>query len=204
MTWTRDEEHSRWQPAAKSFEGGLIHSVVFDTDLLESSDYQRILNFGAEAAEVGHTPFRLQIDDKSEEIPTARHLLLRALELGAVWAGSADAGPPVPLDGAILFAPAGSLVPPALRALRPGGTLACAGIYMSDLPSFGYSEHLFGEKVLTSVTANTRRDGRELLEIAAQIPIRARTRSFPLASANEALLRLKQDGIAGSGVLAVS
>jgi DNA gyrase subunit B len=82
LAWTRDEEHSVWQPAAKSYEGGLIHSVVFDSDLLESSDYQHILAFGAEASQIGRTPFRLQIDDRSEAIPTARHLLLRALALG--------------------------------------------------------------------------------------------------------------------------
>jgi DNA gyrase subunit B len=82
LNWSRDEEHSLWQPAAKSYEGGRIHSVVFDSDLLESSDYQHILAFGAEAAEIGRTPFRLQIDDTSQAIPTARHLLLRALALG--------------------------------------------------------------------------------------------------------------------------
>ncbi len=82
LNWSRDEEHSLWQPAAKSYEGGRIHSVVFDSDLLESSDYRHILAFGAEAAEIGRTPFRLQIDDTSEAIPTARHLLLRALALG--------------------------------------------------------------------------------------------------------------------------
>lgn len=126
-----------------------------------------------------------------------------ALALGAVWAGDASELPPVPLDGAILFAPAGELVPPALRALRRGGTLALAGIYLSTIPPLTYEEHLFHEKRLTSVEANTRRDGQELLEEAARIPIRPRRRLFPLADANRALQTLKHDGIAGTGILVV-
>lgn len=123
-----------------------------------------------------------------------------AHELGAVWVGGADEPPPAPLDAAVLFAPAGRLVPAALRALRPGGTLACAGIYMTDIPSIPY-EALFRERTLTSVTANTRVDGEELLAEAAEIPIRLRTTLFPLEEANEALLRLKAGSFAGSGVL---
>ncbi len=126
-----------------------------------------------------------------------------ALELGAVWVGGADAAPPEPLDAAILFAPAGSLVPVALRALAPGGTLVCAGIYVSGIPPLDYARDLFEERTLTSVTANTREDGRELLEVAAEIPIRPRTRVWDLERANEALLRLKEGRFAGSGVLAV-
>jgi propanol-preferring alcohol dehydrogenase len=126
-----------------------------------------------------------------------------ALELGAVWAGAADAAPPEALDAAVLFAPVGSLVPPALRALAPGGTLACAGIYLSDIPVLSYEAHLFEERTLTSVTANTRADGEELLAVAAEIPVRPRTTLFPLDQANEALARLKNDGIRGSGVLVV-
>jgi propanol-preferring alcohol dehydrogenase len=123
--------------------------------------------------------------------------------LGAAWVGGADAEPPVPLDGAVLFAPAGNLVPTALRALAPGGTLACAGIYMTDIPAIRYEEELFRERVLTSVTANTREDGRELLAVAAEIPIRLRTTEFPLEEANEALVNLKRGAFAGSGVLRV-
>ncbi len=133
--------------------------------------------------------------------PAAREL---ALELGAAWAGSADEEPPEALDAAILFAPAGELVPPALAALRPGGTLACAGIYMSDIPRLAYTAHLFEERTLTSVTANTRADGEELLAVAAEIPIRPRTTAFPLERANQALQQLKRDGIRGSGVLEVA
>jgi protein-L-isoaspartate(D-aspartate) O-methyltransferase len=95
-----------------------------------------------------------------------------ALRMGAAWAGSATETPPVPADGAIIFAPAGELVPVALRAVRNGGTVACAGIYMSDIPAMTYGEHLFHEKKLRSVEANTRRDGEGLLAEAAEIPIR--------------------------------
>ncbi len=124
-----------------------------------------------------------------------------ALELGAAWAGETTDGLPVLLDGAILFAPAGELVPPALRALRPGGTLALAGIHLSTIPAMTYAEHLFHEKRLTSVEANTRRDGEELLREAAGIPIRPAVRPFPLEQAAEALVELKADRIAGTAVL---
>lgn len=127
-----------------------------------------------------------------------------ALQLGACWAGEADQAPPAPLDSAILFAPAGELVPVALRALRKGGTLVLAGIYLSPIPAMSYAEHLFHEKRLTSVEANTREDGEELLREAAAIPIRPRTRVFALEEANQALLTLKRDGIKGTGVLLVS
>jgi propanol-preferring alcohol dehydrogenase len=124
-----------------------------------------------------------------------------ARELGAVWTGEAAELPPVPLDSAIVFAPAGELVPPALRALREGGTVALAGIHMSPVPSLEYEPHLFHEKTLTSVEANTRADGEALLAAAATIPIRPRHRAFALSEANQALLILKRDGIEGTGVL---
>ena len=124
-----------------------------------------------------------------------------ARQLGARWAGGAQEAPPEQLDAAILFAPAGELVPPALRALRPGGTLACAGIYMSDVPDLSYAEHLFEERSLTSVTAHTRRDAEQLLALAAEIPLRPETTRFPLERANEALQQLKRDEINGSAVL---
>ncbi|MBW2280238.1 MAG: zinc-dependent alcohol dehydrogenase family protein [Deltaproteobacteria bacterium] len=127
-----------------------------------------------------------------------------ALELGAVWAGGADERPPVALNGSILFAPVGELVLPALEALAPGGTLACAGIHMSAIPALDYAKHLFDERTLTSVTANTRQDGVELLELAAEIPLRPHTTEFPLEDANQALRQLAEDGIRGSGVLRVS
>jgi propanol-preferring alcohol dehydrogenase len=124
-----------------------------------------------------------------------------ARELGAVWVGGADESPPVKLDGAILFAPAGELVPPALRALRRGGTLAVAGIHFSTIQPLTYEPHLFHEKRLTSVEANTRRDGEELLAEAARLSVRPRRRLFPLAEAQRALMLLNNDGIDGTGVL---
>ncbi|GIW45959.1 MAG: alcohol dehydrogenase [Candidatus Binatia bacterium] len=126
-----------------------------------------------------------------------------ARKLGAVWVGDAAERPPAPLDSAILFAPVGHLVPPALEALDRGGTLAIAGIYLTDIPQIQYEKHLFYEKNLRSVTANTRADGEELLALAAQIPIRPHTTVFPLSAANEVLDRLKHDGLEGTGVLVV-
>jgi propanol-preferring alcohol dehydrogenase len=126
-----------------------------------------------------------------------------ALELGAEWAGDLDARPPEPLDASVLFAPAGTLVPPALEALAPGATLACAGIHMSEVPALDYARHLFEERTLTSVTANTRADGRELLSLAAEIPLRPRTTAVEFARANQGLLALKNGLIVGSGVLQI-
>lgn len=127
-----------------------------------------------------------------------------AHELGASWTGPADAAPPVKLDSAVLFAPAGDLVPPALRALDRGGTLALAGIYVSQIPPLDYESDLFYERHLVSVTANTRRDGEELLRYAAEIPIRPHTVPFRLEEANDALRQLKHDGFEGAGVLQVT
>ncbi|MCZ6598276.1 MAG: zinc-dependent alcohol dehydrogenase family protein [Planctomycetota bacterium] len=127
-----------------------------------------------------------------------------ARELGAVWVGGAGELPPEELHAGILFAPAGELVPPALRALRRGGTLACAGIHMSPIPPIDYDADLFGERTLRSVTANTRADGVELLSEAARIPIRPQTTLFPLEEANEALIRLKEGAINGAAVLRVA
>jgi propanol-preferring alcohol dehydrogenase len=132
----------------------------------------------------------------------AKHQAL-ARELGANWAGSASEPPPTNLDSAILFAPAGELVLPALEALDMGGTLALAGIYLSDIPKLSYERHLFHEKNLRSVTANTREDGEELLRLAGEIPLVAQVQTFPLDEANAALQALKQDRISGSGVLMI-
>jgi propanol-preferring alcohol dehydrogenase len=124
-----------------------------------------------------------------------------ALELGAAWVGESREPPPRPLDAAILFAPAGDLVPPALEALDRGGTLAIAGIHLSDVPGLDYQRHLFQERAIQSVTANTREDARELLALAAAIPIRTRTSLYPLEAANVALVDLKHDQVRGSAVL---
>ncbi|MEA2681352.1 MAG: alcohol dehydrogenase, propanol-preferring, partial [Candidatus Binataceae bacterium] len=127
-----------------------------------------------------------------------------ARELGAAWIGAADERPPAPLDAAILFAPAGELVLPALAALDRGGILAIAGIYLSPIPALDYDRHLFNEKELRSVTANTRADGEEFLKIAGEIPIRTHTVTMDLADANRALTMLKQDQLKGAAVLKVS
>ena len=126
-----------------------------------------------------------------------------ARELGAIWVGGAAEAPPEKLHGAILFAPAGDLVPPALRALEKGGTLAVAGIHVSQIPALDYDRELFGERVLRSVTANTKQDGLDLLREAAAIPIRPHTQRFPLSEANHALQALKAGTIKGAAVLRV-
>jgi len=124
-----------------------------------------------------------------------------ALELGAASAGDAAAAPPEPLDSAILFAPVGALVPPALAALDRGGTLAIAGIHLSDIPALGYQRHLFEERTLQSVTANTRRDGEEFLAEAARIGLRVSAVPYPMARADEALRDLREDRVNGAAVL---
>lgn len=124
-----------------------------------------------------------------------------AREMGAAWAGGSDEAPPEPLDAAILFAPAGELVPAALRAVAPGGTVVCAEIHMSDIPSFPY-QILWGERVLRSVANLTRRDAAELLALAPRVPLRARVTSFPLEEAPRALA-LVRSGAAQGGVVLV-
>ena len=123
-----------------------------------------------------------------------------ALALGAAWAGGPADRVPAPADGAIVFAPAGELVPLALRNLAPGGTLALAGIYMTAIPSLDYAD-LYRERAITSVTANTRDDGRELLAEASRVPVRPTVTTFPLDRANVALQGLKAGAFAGAGVL---
>ena len=126
-----------------------------------------------------------------------------AREMGAEWASGSIEGMPKKTDSAIIFAPAGDLVPDALEMLDKGGTLALAGIYMSDIPSMNYERHLFHEHNLRSVTANTREDGIGLLRESAAIPIRPRVTTYSLKEANRALQDLKADRINGSGVLLI-
>jgi alcohol dehydrogenase, propanol-preferring len=125
-----------------------------------------------------------------------------ARELGAEWAGDASGRAPEELDAAIIFAPAGELVPQALASLAPGGTVVCAGIHMSDIPSFPY-ELLWGERSLRSVANLTRRDGLEFFELAPRVPVRTHVEAFPLADANVALRRLREGEIRGAAVLAL-
>jgi propanol-preferring alcohol dehydrogenase len=126
-----------------------------------------------------------------------------ALGLGAEWAGGSDERPPEELDAAILFAPAGELVPAALRALAKGGTAVAAGIHMSEVPAFPY-ELLWGERSVRSVANLTRDDGREFLELAPRVPVRTEVEVLPLAEANEALERLRSGRVRGSLVLQVA
>ena len=132
----------------------------------------------------------------------ARHQKL-ALEMGAVWAGGTVEEPPVKLDAAIVFAPAGEIVPAALKALKKGGTVALGGIHMSPIPTLDYNL-LYQERVLRSVANNTRQDGEDFLRLAAEIPIHTETEVFPLRDANHALNLLKNDAIRGAAVLKVA
>jgi propanol-preferring alcohol dehydrogenase len=124
-----------------------------------------------------------------------------AKSLGAVWAGDSESAPPVPLDAAIIFAPVGSLVPLALKAVTKGGIVVCGGIHMSDIPSFPY-DLLWQERTLCSVANLTRRDGEEFFAIAPQVPVRTTVRTFPLAQANEVLSLLRDGRLQGAAVLA--
>lgn len=123
-----------------------------------------------------------------------------ARELGAAWAGSSDERPPEELDAAIIFAPVGALVPAALRAVAKGGVVVCAGIHMTDIPTFPY-EILWGERVVRSVANLTRRDGEEFLALAPEVPVRTEVTSFALERANEALSALRRGEIRGAAVL---
>jgi alcohol dehydrogenase, propanol-preferring len=158
-----------------------------------------IYGFGASAhlaAQVAlHRGAEVHVMSRSAQ---ARELALR---LGAASAGAADASPPVPLDAALLFAPVGTLVPPALRALERGGTLVVAGIHLSDIPALDYARELFQEKQLRSVTANTRQDGEEFLRLAARFGLRPTTVGYPFDAADRALADLAADRVTGAAVL---
>lgn len=123
-----------------------------------------------------------------------------AHDLGAVWAGDSSEMPPEELDAAIIFAPVGTLVPTALRAVAKGGVVVCGGIHMSDIPAFPYAL-LWGERVVRSVANLTRQDGEEFLRIAPRVPVRVTTEAFPLEAANDALTRLRRGQLQGAAVL---
>ena len=125
-----------------------------------------------------------------------------ATELGAVWTGLAEDTPPVPLDASVVFAPAGRIVPLALRHLRPGGTLAINAVYMSPIPEMRY-ELIYGERTVRSVANFTRQDALEFLCLAAEIPVRTEVEVFPLPEANAVLQRLKRGQIRGGAVLTI-
>jgi propanol-preferring alcohol dehydrogenase len=158
-----------------------------------------IYGFGGSA----HLTAQLAVAQGAEVFVMTRSADARMLasELGAAWVGEADEPPPVPLDGAILFAPVGTLVPPALAALDRGGVLAVAGIHLSDVPPLDYEEHLFYERTLRSVTANTRADGEQFLALALRLGVRATTTRYPLDAADRALADLAGDRLVGAAVL---
>jgi len=143
-----------------------------------------------------HWGIRVMVSTREE-----KHRKL-ASELGAEWIGGAYDDPPTPLNAAIIFAPAGELVPAALRNLKRGGTLALGGIYMSPIPSFSY-DLLYWERRIRSVANNTRQDGIDFLRVATEIPVHTEVETFPVEQANQALQALKHDGIRGAGVLIV-
>jgi propanol-preferring alcohol dehydrogenase len=158
-----------------------------------------ILGFGASA----HLAAQVAMHEGVEVHVMTRSAPARALaaELGVAWVGGADELPPVPLDAAILFAPAGELVPVALRALDRGGTLAIAGIHLSQVPPLDYDADLFQERQVRSVTANTRADGEEFLRVAAEIPIRVSTSPYGFGDAERALVDLAEDRVTGAAVV---
>jgi propanol-preferring alcohol dehydrogenase len=190
------------EEAAPLLCAGIIGYRALERAELPAGGRLGIYGFGASAhlaAQVAlYRSAELYVMTRSE---SARRL---ALDLGAVFAGDSTDPPPKPLDAAILFAPAGTLVPVALRALDRGGTLAVAGIYLSDIPALHYETDLFQERQLRSVTANTRSDGEEFLALAADVPLRPATVSYPLEAADQALIDLAGDRITGAAVLRVA
>jgi alcohol dehydrogenase, propanol-preferring len=191
---TFDDEH-----AAPLLCAGIIGYRALRRASLPPGGRLGIYGFGASAhlaAQVAlHEGATVHVMTRSEE---AQRL---ALELGAASAGPAAAAPPEPLDAAILFAPVGWLVRPALAALDRGGTLSIAGIHLSDIPGLSYDEHLFRERQVRSVTSNTRQDGEEFLRLAAAMGIEVTITPFPFEEAESALRALAEDRMRGAGVL---
>lgn len=167
---------------------------------LQQGDALGIYGFGAAghiciqvACHLGYRVFVCTREEKHRNL---------AAELGAEWVGGAYEDPPTPLNAAIIFAPAGELVPAALKSLKRGGTVVLGGIHMSDIPQFSY-DLLYWERSIRSVANNTRQDGIDFLRIAAEIPIHTQVQTFDLQQANEALEALKNDGVRGAGVLTI-
>jgi len=189
-------------PSAASLAPLLCAGLIGYRTLGKAGDAQRIglYGFGAAAHIVlqvarhqGREVFAFTRPGDTEAQSFAR-------SLGAVWAGPSDTLPPEKLDAALLFAPVGSLIPQALRALQPGGVVVCGGIHMSDIPSFPY-ELLWQERTVCSVANLTRRDGEEFMKLAPMIPIRTEVECFALTEANTALERLRNGQIRGAAVL---
>lgn len=189
-----DDEH-----AAPLLCAGIIGYRALKLTELPPGGRLGIFGFGASA----HLTAQIAVAQGAQLYVSTRSKSAQALasELGAEWVGEPAAMPPVPLDAAILFAPLGDLVLPALEALDRGGVLAVAGIHLSDVPRLEYHRHLFEERVLKSVTANTRLDGEELLQLATRLGVRATTQPYTWTSADTALADLAHDRVTGAAVL---
>ncbi len=181
--------------------GGVIGYRAYRASGARPGDVLGLYGFGSSA----HIVLQLARHEGCEVRVYTRsdHHRQLAMELGAEWAGTAEEGGPEEMDAAIIFAPAGALVPVALASLRKGGTLVLAGIHMSPIPEMDY-RLLYGERVLRSVANFTRADAEEMLRLAAEVPVRVKTEVFRLDQATEALRRLKRGEIDGSAVLRVS
>ncbi|GAB4195173.1 MAG: zinc-binding alcohol dehydrogenase family protein [Phycisphaeraceae bacterium] len=181
---------------------GIIGYRALNRAALPEGGSLLLVGFGSSAAIVLpialHRGFRVMVVTR-----TPSHQAM-ALDQGALWAGDAFDRIPEKVDSAILFAPSGRLVPPTLEALKPGGTLSIAGIHLTDIPTLIYEKHLFYEKQVTSVTSNTRRDGRDLLNEANAIGLTPRVRLYDLADANRALQDVKHSRVDGTAVLTMS
>lgn len=187
--------------AAPLFCAGIIGYRALRLSEIKPGQRLGLYGFGASA----HIVIQIALFWKCEVYVFTRsekHQKL-ALDLGAVWAGKAEQIPEKKLHSSIIFAPAGELVPHALKTLDRGGTLALAGIYMTPIPQLDYMQHLYFEKTLRSVANSTRKDGEELLKLASEIPIRTQVTVFPLRETNRALQLLKQGKINGAGVLEI-
>lgn len=212
--------HTRWRlcgirrrrsallfPIADSYSDAqaaplLCAGLIGYRSLVKAGNAKRlgIYGFGAAAHIVAQVAKYQQREIYAFTRPSDEAAKKFAMNLGAVWAGGSNELPPVKLDAAIIFAPAGELVPQALKAVSKGGTVVCGGIHMSDIPSFPYSI-LWEERSLCSVANLTRRDGEEFMALAPKIPVRTEVQTFSLEEANEALIRLRSGKIRGAAVL---
>lgn len=186
--------------AAPLLCSGIIGYRALRLSQIKPGERLGLYGFGASA----HIAIQIAIHWGCEVYVFTRNEEHRALakSLGAAWTGRAEDEPPKKLSSAIIFAPAGSLVPEALRVMRKGGTLALAGIHMSPIPEMEY-RLIYGERCVKSVANSTRRDALELLSLAPKIPIRTEVRAFALEQANQALTLLKESQIKGAGVLTI-
>jgi propanol-preferring alcohol dehydrogenase len=179
---------------------GIIGYRSYRLSGIKDGERLGLYGFGASA----HIVLQMARHQKQEVYVFTRAPLHRELarQMGAAWIGAAEDPPPHPLDAAIIFAPAGALVPQALRALRKAGTLTLAGITMSAIPQMDYSL-LYQERIIRSVANSTRRDAREFLELAAEVPVKTEVSVYPLEQANQALDDLKHSRFKAAGVLRI-